>query len=110
MAALSIDQVKAKLAEYPNWDLNDDNTKLYTVVETESFHDAIDLMNEVADIAEDMEHYPDLMVFDGKFLQVLTSTHDVEGFTERDFEFIDEVDEMFDEGVDIEVDSEEDVD
>lgn len=41
-----------------------------------SFIEAIDFVNQVADVAVSEDHHPDILVHDGKVVTITTTTHD----------------------------------
>jgi 4a-hydroxytetrahydrobiopterin dehydratase len=53
-------------------------------VKTKDFLDALDVMNEVGRIAEQIEHHPDLHLEQYNHLRILTYSHDVGKLTDRD--------------------------
>lgn len=67
--------------------------KLDKTIKTETFRDAIALINEIADIAEKQNHHPDLHLYYNK-VQVMIYTHKVNGLTEKDFVLAAEIDDL----------------
>lgn len=86
-------EVHEKLQELEQWG-RDEN---YSVIQKEfkfaTFSDAMVFMNEVAEIAEEENHHPDMCVSYDTVVCML-STHDVGGLTEKDFEVADKIDKM----------------
>jgi 4a-hydroxytetrahydrobiopterin dehydratase len=82
MDTLSDSEIAGRLGRLPGWERRGE-----TIGRTFSFADfaeAMAFVNRVAEIAEAMDHHPDI---DIRYSQVaLTlSTHDAGGLTERDF-------------------------
>ena len=84
MDKLNPEQVEAKIAELPQWALNGES--LQRTFNFDDFIAAIAFVNRVADLAETMQHHPDIMIRYSKVTLTLT-THDASGLTERDFSF-----------------------
>ena len=89
MEKLEQQHIDLELAQFPDWSLiGDAMQRTFTF---ESFVDAIGFVNVVADLAEDLQHHPDILVRYRKVTLTL-STHDAGGLTDRDFAFAREVD------------------
>jgi 4a-hydroxytetrahydrobiopterin dehydratase len=67
--------------------------KLEKNIKTETFRDAVTLLNEIADVAEKQDHHPDLHLYYNK-LQVVLYTHKVGGLTEKDFIVAAKIDDL----------------
>ncbi len=65
------------------------------IVEFEEFMDAIDFVNDLAEIAEEAQHHPDITIKHTKVTLTLT-THDAGGVTELDIELAQRVDNLVD--------------
>lgn len=63
--------------------------------EFEEFMDGIDFVNNVGEIAEEAQHYPDITIKYTKVTLKLT-THDVGGVTDLDIELAQRVDNLVD--------------
>lgn len=91
MDKLSPQRIEELLAEHDDWALNGDT--LQRTFNLPGFRDAIEFVNHVAELAEDAQHHPDIMIRFNKVTLTLT-THDSGGLTERDFRFAAATDEM----------------
>lgn len=54
-------------------------------VETKDFAEAMWVANEIAQVAEELNHHPDIYLHDYNKLDITTSTHSQNGITEKDF-------------------------
>lgn len=91
MDALSEEEIEQALAALPEWEYDGEAvTKTFTWA---SFRDAIDFVNDVADLAEDENHHPDLEIY---FDEVIVSfrTHSADSVTDRDVEMAAEVEDL----------------
>ncbi len=84
MDKLNPEQIEAKIAELPQWALNGES--LQRTFNFDDFISAVAFVNRVADLAESMQHHPDIMIRYSKVTLTLT-THDANGLTENDFSF-----------------------
>jgi 4a-hydroxytetrahydrobiopterin dehydratase len=84
MDKLSPEQVEANMAGLPQWSLNGD--ALQRTFRFADFVGSMAFVHRVADLAEEMQHHPDIMIRFNKVTLTLT-THDAGGLTERDFAF-----------------------
>ena len=82
MEKLSTEDIEARLEAFPDWTLSGD-----VIQRTFSFDDflaAMAFVSRVADLAEQHQHHPDIMIRYNKVTLAL-STHDAGGITEKDF-------------------------
>jgi 4a-hydroxytetrahydrobiopterin dehydratase len=82
MPGLSNDQINTRLATIPYWEFS--NGQIAREFKFEAFLDGIEFVRKVADIAEHLDHHPDMDVRYTS-VRVAVSSHDVGGITERDF-------------------------
>ena len=73
-----------------NWEESDG--KLVKNVKCQDFEEAVALFNEIAVIAESMNHHPDLRIYSYKFLRIEIYTHDKNSITPKDYELAEEID------------------
>jgi 4a-hydroxytetrahydrobiopterin dehydratase len=66
------------------WRIEPDGKRMSVSVQTESFLDALDLFEEVGEVAEELEHHPDLHLEEYNKVRIATWSHDAGGLTERD--------------------------
>ncbi len=81
------------LKKCPEWD--QEGRKISRTVEFEEFNDAIDFVNDLAEIAEKAEHHPDILIRHTKVTLTLT-THDAGGITDLDIEVAQRIDNLVD--------------
>jgi 4a-hydroxytetrahydrobiopterin dehydratase len=89
MQKLAQEHIDQKLAEFPEWSLIGD--AMQRTFGFESFLDAMTFVNQVAELAEELQHHPDILIRYNKVTLTL-STHEAGGLTEKDFAFAREVD------------------
>lgn len=89
---LSDDQIDKALAETPEW-----NRVESAITRTFSFPEflaGIDFVRDVAELAEDHNHHPDIDIRWRKVAMTL-STHSAGGLTSKDFQLAKEIDALF---------------
>lgn len=59
-----------------------------------NFTQAIEFVNKVADLAEELQHHPDIFLYEYKHVQILSTTHDVEGLTQKDFDLAQKINNL----------------
>ncbi len=91
MEKLDQQQIQDNMAAFPEWSLNGDT--LQRTFGFEDFLGAMDFVKRVAELAEDQQHHPDIMIRYSKVTLSL-STHDAGGLTAKDFEFAQCVDDL----------------
>ena len=83
MAKLTTEAVQVALKKLPGWSSNDETIgKQYT---WPSFPDAIKFVNQVADLAEQADHHPDILI-NYRRVTLTLSTHSEGGITQKDFD------------------------
>jgi 4a-hydroxytetrahydrobiopterin dehydratase len=89
MAALSENEIKAKLKELEGWQLKGNEiTKTYA---HKDFVDAMAFVNKVAILAEKSDHHPDILIKYNKVTLNL-STHSQGGVTDNDINLAKNID------------------
>ncbi|MBC8128652.1 MAG: 4a-hydroxytetrahydrobiopterin dehydratase [Gloeobacteraceae cyanobacterium ES-bin-144] len=90
---LEANDLTTALKKCPEWEY--EKKSITRTVEFEEFNDAIDFVNDLAEIAEEAQHHPDITIRYTKVTIKLTS-HDVGGVTELDIELAQRVDNLVD--------------
>ena len=90
---LDPDDLAASLKKHPDWEL--EGNTLTRVIEFEEFMEGIDFVNDLAEIADEAQHHPDILIQYTKVTLMLT-THDAGGITSADFELAQRVDNLLD--------------
>ena len=92
MAKLSHEQISEKLKGLAGWELKADAiTKRFKFKE---FMDGIRFINRIAEIADGMDHHPDIAINYTR-ITFSCSTHDQGGITEKDFKLANEIETAF---------------
>ena len=79
---LSHDEISVRLAALPNWNLQ--NGRLVRVARRRDFRTALQLVQRIADTADEQNHHPDVSIHWNEITFTLWP-HAVGGLTERDF-------------------------
>ena len=75
--------------QLPGWELKEGTlTKLYKFTD---FKEAMAFVNRTAELAESMDHHPDILIQYNKVRLTLV-THSAKGLTEKDFRLAREID------------------
>ena len=83
MNLLTADEIDRKLRASNGWTLTPRGIEKR--FEMENFLSVMNLVNRVADLAEEANHHPDITINYNKVTFTLT-THDAGGITEKDFD------------------------
>lgn len=68
----------------PGWRISDDGKRMSLELRTKDFLSALELFRAIGEIAEELEHHPDLHLEEWNRVRIVTWSHDVGGLTERD--------------------------
>jgi 4a-hydroxytetrahydrobiopterin dehydratase len=88
---LPLGRINEEMQKLQDWSLESGS-----IVKERSFSDfgsAIDFVNRVADLAEEAEHHPDIVVSFNRVRLSLT-THSEKGLTSKDFELAQKIDKL----------------
>jgi 4a-hydroxytetrahydrobiopterin dehydratase len=88
---LSEDELAAALRDLPEWRVEDG--RLRRTVTSPTFLDAVGLVRRIADVAEELDHHPDIDIR-WRTLHLSLSTHDRGGLTEFDTELARRIDDL----------------
>lgn len=80
---LSADERAALMAELPEWENVEGRDAIQKTFEFSDFNEAFGFMSRVALLADKIDHHPEWFNVYNK-VEVLLSTHDADGVTERD--------------------------
>lgn len=94
MTKLSLEEIQSALGNIPLW-LHDDN-QLSRAWMFRDFGDAMIFVNRVAELAQQNEHHPDILIRYNKVALTLT-THDANGLTNKDFWLAQQIDDLVSE-------------
>ncbi len=86
-------ELEAALKKCPEWEI--DGKSITRTIEFEEFMEGIDFVNDLAEIADEAQHHPDINIRYTKVTLKLT-THDSGGVTEADIELAQRVDNLVD--------------
>ena len=89
---LSNDGIESKIADLDNgWELKDG--KIVKSFQFTSFMDAIEFVNEIARIAERLDHHP-IITINWKTVKLSLKSFDVDAITKRDIALAEEIEEV----------------
>jgi 4a-hydroxytetrahydrobiopterin dehydratase len=83
MPALTAAEIAAHLAKLPAWQV--ENGELVRTFKFEDFRASMRFVNQVADLAEEAGHHPDIDIRYNRVRLALV-THDAGGLTAKDFD------------------------
>lgn len=87
-------QIQKYLQDITDWSLNNDATEITKHIKLSDFTEAVDLINEIGDLAEKEGHHPDLSICSYNNLTIMLSTHAIKGLSENDFILAAKIDEL----------------
>lgn len=88
---LSADELSAALADLPSW--SGDADGLRRTVELPTFRDAVDTIGRIADVAEQLDHHPDVDLR-WRTLHLTLVTHSAGGVTANDVDLARRIDAL----------------
>jgi 4a-hydroxytetrahydrobiopterin dehydratase len=88
---LNLARIQAMMSQLNNWNLDGEMIgKEFIFI---SFKEAMEFVNDVAEIAERLEHHPSIVI-DGNVVRLSLTTYKERCLTEKDFEVAMEIDKV----------------
>jgi 4a-hydroxytetrahydrobiopterin dehydratase len=91
MQKIEPDMIEQRMEQFPEW--SNTGQVIQRTFVFDNFAGSMDFVHQVAELAERLQHHPDIMIRYAKVTLTLT-THEAGGITENDFTFAREVDSM----------------
>ena len=83
------------LKALPNWQREGES--IVRDVATKDFRGALALVNAIGEIAEEVDHHPDLLIHGWNRVRITLSTHSAGGLTVNDFQLAERIEHLIDE-------------
>jgi len=93
MNKLSANEIDLMLTKLPKWSLIENRIERNFVFA--NFMEGIEFINKVAELAEEKDHHPDILLFSYRNVRISLATHSVGGLTQNDFGFAEELNKRF---------------
>jgi 4a-hydroxytetrahydrobiopterin dehydratase len=88
---LTSEEIENRLAELKGWNVS--NEKLSKKFDFPNFAESLKFVNRVGEIAERLDHHPDIL-FGWGYAEFFITTHDRGGLTDFDFALAREIDQI----------------
>ncbi len=90
-------QAEELLCELEHWTLAGRGKRIRRELIFDDFMEAVNFINQVAELAENEGHHPDLHLSNYRHLTIELTTHAIRGLSENDFILAAKIDELADE-------------
>lgn len=87
--------IQQSLEKVPGWERMGNEIK--KKFKLKNFVTALQFVNKVGELAESMDHHPDILVYGYKFVTLTLSTHSAGGLTRMDFDLAQKIEKMWKE-------------
>lgn len=84
-APLTEEKIKEYLSLLDNWIYNEEQAKIEKTYTLNDFNECIKLTIQIAKLAEEEGHHPDILIFNWNNLKISLTTHAIKGLSENDF-------------------------
>ncbi len=91
---LSSTEIEEKLRSLTGWALNPTVPQIERTYVRKNFLDAVQFIREIAPLAEERDHHPDILLSGYKNVKVMLSTHSAGGITQNDFDLAAAIDNI----------------
>lgn len=92
MQVLDISKINEKLGKLNGWKYQND--QIGRDYELKNFKEALSFVNKVGEIAEQMDHHPDIFIHGWNKVRITVSTHSAGGVTENDFKLAHKIEDI----------------
>jgi len=93
LQALSESETEGRIEDAGGWEFDKDDGRLVRDFAFKDFKSALDFVNKVGEVAEDMDHHPEIYnVYNQVSLALMT--HSVNGISELDFELAKRINDL----------------
>ena len=99
MDLLKDDEIAGKLRMIGPWDYDPDDKMIVRETTFKDFVEAMGFLNKMAELAEKLNHHPDMTLCEYNRVIVTTTTHDAGGITDNDIRLAQSFEEIL-EGYD----------
>lgn len=89
---LSVGEIQEGLGRLKGWAL-EGSDRIVKDFDFPDFKSSMSFVNDVANVAEEQEHHPSILV-DSNFVRISTTTHSEHGLTGKDFSLAGAIDKL----------------
>ncbi len=98
-------EIQQTMPDFPEWQYDQKRKAITSLAQFPDFDAAVDFITIVRDLSNSLNHHPDLFLFDYRNVQVIITTHEVEGVSDIDFELASLIDQLFDASINVQQES-----
>ncbi|TVP97945.1 MAG: 4a-hydroxytetrahydrobiopterin dehydratase [Planctomycetaceae bacterium] len=91
---LTVDQVRPLLAQVPLWQIDEPGDSISRKFKFRDFVSAMAFLQQVADLAEEEQHHPDLHLTGYRHVRIELMTHAIGGLSDNDLIMAAKIDEV----------------
>ena len=84
MELLKVDEITSRIRMVGPWEYDSEDKILIRETRFKDFMEAMSFLNKLAEIAEKLNHHPDMTVCEYNRVIITTTTHDAGGITDND--------------------------
>jgi len=84
MTLLDKEEIAEKLSKLNNWLL--ETNQIAKQYQFKDFAESLKFVNKVGNVAEEMDHHPDIFIHSWNKVKITISTHSEGGITNKDFQ------------------------
>jgi len=96
--AITIEEAKKYLKEkgLKGWKIGKGKiTRIYKKFKFKDFVEAVKFVENIRDVAESLEHHPDLCIESYNLVRIFLTTHDIKGLSTMDLELAEKIEEVY---------------
>jgi 4a-hydroxytetrahydrobiopterin dehydratase len=89
---LTEEEIQLRLSSLPSWER--DGLEIIRHVVAKDFLGALAFVNQIGELAEKLDHHPDILIHGWNKVRITLSTHSAGGLTELDFTLARQIEEL----------------
>ena len=97
MPKTSMDEAMSLLGHLKGWDIDGESKRIVRSIRAKNFMAAMELFNQIARVAEEEQHHPDLHLRAYRHVEIALWTHTVGGLSRNDFVMAAKIDNIINE-------------
>ena len=90
---LTLQQINEELKGLNEWEFSYSDNSIVKKFQFKDFKESMEFVNKVAELAEEIEHHPDILI-NYNIVKIILTTHNEDGITNKDIKLAKEINSL----------------
>ena len=90
---LTLQQINEELKGLNEWEFSYSDNSITKKFQFNDFKESMEFVNKVAELAEEIEHHPDILI-NYNIVKIILTTHSEDGITDKDIKLAKEINSL----------------